>query len=295
MARALLLVAVLLARTSFAQPRTAVCLAGAPRTLTREHVHRSIAERLLLPLRANGSVADVFVVLSLRDAAPKEQQDNRFARVDATESDVRAALAALAPRDVEIREASAAPPANPACAFRGFMGEGADNLARSLAQPAKWETCWRMLLRAESADGARYDFVVRARPDAWWFGAHPAPAAFDARRAAAHRLHSDWHFVLPRALAEAVMAGMIRAYRACNASLPKREAWKIRKHSSLEAWLLESMHDAAAAPAARIDFPMVVVRKSAREETAERYCRARRAISPAACLSGAYPDEALPP
>ena len=72
-ARALLLVAVLLARTSFAQPRTAVCLAGAPRTLTREHVHRSIAERLLLPLRANGSVADVFVVLSLRDAAPKEQ------------------------------------------------------------------------------------------------------------------------------------------------------------------------------------------------------------------------------
>ena len=41
---------------------------------------------------ANGSVADVFVVLSLRDAAPKEQQDNRFARVDATEGEGSPAL-----------------------------------------------------------------------------------------------------------------------------------------------------------------------------------------------------------
>ena len=286
------MVMMLLARSLSAQPRTAVCLAGAPRTLTREHVHRSIAEQLLLPLRANGSVADVFVVLSLRDAEPKDQQDNRFARVDATQSDVRAALAALAPRAVEIRESSAPPPANPSCAFRGFMGEGADNLARSLAQPAKWETCWRMLRLAEADDGARYDWVVRARPDAWWFGAHPALDALDARRATAHSMHSDWHFALPRALAEDVMVGMLRRYRECNATLPKREAWKIRKHSSLEAWLLENMHDAAAAPAARVDFPMVVVRKSAREETAERYCRGRHAISPAACLSGAYPTGA---
>ena len=39
-------------------------------------------------------------------------------------------------------------------ALRGLWGS--NNLARSLAQPAKWETCWRMLLRAESADGASY-------------------------------------------------------------------------------------------------------------------------------------------
>ena len=56
-----------------------------------------------------------------------------------------------------------------------------------------------MLLRAESADGARSTLSC-ARPDAWWFGAHPAPAAFDARRAP-RTACSDWHFVLPRALA----------------------------------------------------------------------------------------------
>ena len=39
-----------------------------------------------------------------------------------------------------------------------------------------------------------------------------------------------------------------------------------RRSEEPQAWLLENMHDAAAAPAARVDFPMVVVRKSAREE-----------------------------
>ena len=163
--------------------RTAVCLTGTPRTFTRPHVFRSISENLLLALNRTGAV-DLFVVLSLQDAPPKNQSGFSFTRVDAPAADVAAALAQLAPRarstsrarggDARARRALAQ-----RCRFRGFLGASLENFARSLAQPAKWSACYAMLARAEAEDGARYEWVVRARPDAYWFGAHPPLRALD--------------------------------------------------------------------------------------------------------------------
>ncbi len=282
--------------------RTAVCLAGTPRTFTRPHVFRSISENLLLALNRTGAV-DLFVVLSLQDAPPKNQSGFSFTRVDAPAADVAAALAQLAPRALDVAPRADAETLelgalwrDPRCRFRGFMGASLENLARSLAQPAKWSACYAMLARAEAEDGARYEWVVRTRPDAYWFGAHPPLRALDRARATVYHLHVDWHFVLPRALAEPVMVGMLQRFRACaNGTLTKSKVRKLRKHESLESWMKETMHDAAGAPAARVHFPLVVVRKSQHEESARTFCIEaagdRVNITYEACMRGAYPEE----
>ena len=275
--------------------RVAVCLAGTVRTLTREHVFESIAERLVGGLQAGRT--DVFAVLRLEDTSPKRQRGWNFASVPASHDALTRALGPLRPRAVVIEEEERVGLINPRCQLWGFMGHGADLTMRSVAQPASWERCLRAIRRAEAADGRRYDLVVRARPDAWWYRNSP-PACSLMDRLSAHQYafgerggvapdqwgHIDQHFVVARRGADAIFSGMMDEYRRCNGTT--------FPHSFLESWLLTTFQEVSKQEnltLARVNFPHVLVRSDARQPSAEGHCN-RAGISFGFCMCGAYPE-----
>ena len=58
----------------------AVCLTGTARTLTRPHVHESIAEKLVGGLQANHTAVDVFAVIRLEEHLSKRRPDSYTVR-----------------------------------------------------------------------------------------------------------------------------------------------------------------------------------------------------------------------
>ena len=217
-------------------PRVGLCLAGHPRTFTRPHVYNSIRSNLIGGLNAR---VDVVAIMSLAYLPPKLHgwaSPPSDSAVSTTA--LQKALAAIRPRAVVLDNDSGGGGAgygtglNPRCATpHGFMGSDAhgsgQHVMRTVAQPASWSACLDLLEGFEREDGARYAFVVRSRPDAWWFRPHPAASCLSPRVIYVH----DWldmHFVLPREAAPAIMRGMLHEYTNCNATFP---------HAALEAWL----------------------------------------------------------
>ena len=275
-------------------PRVALCLAGHPRTFTRPHVHGSILQNLVGGL---GGEVDVFAVLGIGDANPKQQQKKWQApSVAFDEHALTLALDSLRPRSVVRTNSSWLRP-NPACKSSPtkFMEH---NLERVLAQPASWATCYQELSRLEGLSDPpfRYEWVVRTRPDLFWLDRHPSVWQLRGMRArAAPRMASpvgdrrtreqrgqgklalimnqwpcDQHFALPRAAARSIMEGMARGY-AAGCPTGSFERWP-----NLESWLLASLNataNALGAPLVQFSFPFAVVRNSSLAPSAREFCQ----------------------
>ena len=268
--------------------RVAVCLAGHPRTFPRTHVHDSLVRRLLIGMQVEH--VDVFAILPTGDAPVKNQKDWNFSRVDGSVDGFWRAIAAIRPR-VVLRPNTTRLDLNQRCVSSyGFLKSDPQ---RFLAQPMMWAACYEHIERAEREDGVAYDFVVRTRPDAYWFRPHsPLCARKDTRWDAAQTIvangyplsdgfpgHNDQHFVLPRAAAGHVLR-MVERYWSCDGAFP---------HPSLEYWLAAVIRETASAhnmSVHRHRFPFVLVRNSSREPSAascEKIPRGCRDV---------YPEEA---
>jgi hypothetical protein len=257
--------------------RIAVCLAGHPRTFARRHVYTSIGEHLVGGLRAHGAKVDLFALLKTGDAPVKKQGGWNFSQVEDNSDATWAALAVLKPRAVLRLHRNHLPP-HQRCldGKRGGMGMGSLGLDRSTVQPALYATCFDIVTKAEALDGAQYDWIVRSRPDAWWYAPHPplcetAPGAkCSAMAHGTHGSYLDQHFALPRIIAH-VLRDLADQYMACNG---KNTTWEF---VSIEHWLLANLNAATQAvdlpPPLRVSFPFVLVRKSASEPSAKVLCR----------------------
>ena len=258
--------------------RIAVCLAGHPRTFARRHVYTSIGEHLVGGLRAHGAKVDLFALLKTGDAPVKKQGGWNFSQVEDNSDATWAALAVLKPRAVLRLHRNHLPP-HQRCldGKRGGMGMGSHlGLDRSTVQPALYATCFDIVTKAEALDGAQYDWIVRSRPDAWWYAPHPplcetAPGAkCSAMAHGTHGSYLDQHFALPRIIAH-VLRDLADQYMACNG---KNTTWEF---VSIEHWLSANFNAATQAvdlpPPLRVSFPFVLVRKSASEPSAKVLCR----------------------
>ena len=290
--------------------RVAVCLAGHPRTFARRHVYTSIGEHLVGGLRAHGAKVDLFALLKTGDAPVKEQGKWNFSQVEDNSDATWTALAVLKPRAVLRLHRNHLPP-HQRCldGKRGNMGMGSLGLDRSTVQPALYATCFDIVTKAEALDGAQYDWIVRSRPDAWWYAPHPplcetAPGAKCS--VMAHKTDGaggagfiDQHFALPRIIAH-VLRDLADQYMACNG---KNTTWDF---INIEHWLSANFDAATQAvdlpQPLRVSFPFVLVRKSASEPSAKAFCRMQsRSLHGASfkarktwvdtCMDGAYPSE----
>lgn len=232
-----------------AHARVAVCLAGGVRTLVRPNVARSLATNLLGGLAAH--ITDLFAVLRAADVAPKgtASQNEHASVAPASRAELTRALGVLAPYlralvldHEEVGDGGGGAvaygtPYNPKCTLRGFMGRSVSHSMRSLAQPASWSFCMSLIEEAESRlhRGVQYEWVVRARPDAYWHWAHPPACALDARALYVH-VWNDHHFVLPRRHAPPVMHEMIASYTRCDG---------VFAHETPERWLTSALLNAA--------------------------------------------------
>jgi hypothetical protein len=201
----------------------AVCLVGAARTLSRPHVHRGIATHLLKALRA--ARADVFAVLKLHDAAPKQDANFNFPAVDDSAGGVTVALASLRPRAVMLDDGGGAPPVNPHCGLAGYLASW-KHVERALSQWRPLGRCLDLVEEAEARDRATYSRVLRTRPDLLWIRSHPPLSRLanaSIAYADARRPQLDWHYVLPRAGAAAVL----RLYERCT-PLPAPHCARLR-------------------------------------------------------------------
>jgi len=270
-------------------------------------VYTSIGEHLVGGLRAHGAKVDLFALLKTGDAPVKEQKKWNFSQVEDNSDATWAALAVLKPRAVLRLHRNHLPPHRRCLdGKRGNLGMGALGLDRSTVQPALYATCFDIVTRAEALDGAQYDWIVRSRPDAWWYAPHPplcetAPGAkCSAMAHGAHGSYLDQHFALPRIIAH-VLRDLADQYMACNG---KNTTWEF---VNIEHWLLANFNAATQAvnlpPPLRVSFPFVLVRKSASEPSAKVFCRVQsRSLHGAStsqvrktwfdtCMDGAYPSE----
>ena len=267
------------------KPRAALCLSGHLRTFARPHVHASIAANLVGSLDAN---SDIFVALRDGDAPTRRQRGWSFSPVTADKAAVSAAVAALQPRFVWHARADAVAWLQPSAGCKMKNGSWmATYTSRVLGQLSLWAECHHAMLRAEAEDGKPYEWVVRTRPDAYWYAPHPRLCSLAPHIVAQNTGHNmgfvDQHFVLPRAAAEPVMLGMAAQFRACNGSWP---------YSDLEHWLLDSLTASAARIGAlvkRVRFPVAIVRNDSLEPSAQRFCEnPGHNISTADCMRLVY-------
>jgi hypothetical protein len=87
---------------------------------------------------------------------------------------------------------------------------------------------------AQEDGGVRYQWIVRARPDMYWYDAHPALCG-SVDRIVQHKFpHAQWfeggefddqYFVMPRTHADAVFGGMARNCTHCTRPLDDGAAW----------------------------------------------------------------------
>ena len=282
--------------------RIAVCMAGHPRTFARRHVYSSIGKHLLGALRAHhNATVDLFALLKSGDATPKQQSGWDFAEVPEVVDETWAAVAALRPRLVlRLRR-------NHLLRHKRCGDMDTTKSDRSISQPAMFATCLDVIERAEALDGERYDWIVRTRPDAWWYSDHPPLCATinDPRCSLMlHRLpcsggtygYIDQHFALPRAAAP-VLRALADQYLSCGAN-GTSTTWNF---NSNEHWLSANFDQAVQAldlpPPQRPSFPFVLVRKSAREPSAKTFCcmhHGRGQKWHDECMAAAYPGEVLP-
>ena len=147
-------------------PRIAVCLVGFVRTLSEPRVYNAI-ERALRPPDAS---VDFFGAVSL-GANESDTAKGQWGTV--RHSDLKAALAVLRPRAWE-EHVPQAPKA--ACGLS------------CMRQYERLQRCVSMIAKQERLSGARYDWVVKARPDLT-FG--PRRQNFSAMRLRDNTVYKD--------------------------------------------------------------------------------------------------------
>ena len=263
------------------KPRVAVCLTGHARTFLRPHVRASILRNLLWQRAAQAQI-DVFAIISAGDSYKRMGGWNTSLVMAADDAELAASVSSLSPRVFQIVRRPWLQP-NPSCNVSSAYFRR--NHERVLAQPSAWAQCYDNIERAERADGAMYDWVMRTRPDAFWYSPHPRlcrprehlhPIVLNAAP------FLDNHFVLPRSAAYQVMRHMAMGYTRCNTT------WEL---NSLEHRLFVYAHETAVrlnVPLERWAFPMTVVRSSAAEpHAAIMGCQA--AHTPVICMRLAYP------
>lgn len=278
-------------------------------------MHGNLSANLLGGLKAK--VVDVFAVMPSSDAPRKAQAGMNFDPVDNDEALLQSALSTIRPRAIR-RIKHVDVKTNKACKVSGSFGT--HDPERLFAQPSHWRACFDMVQRAEREDGALYDYVVRARPDGWWFAQHPPLCGADKQSRPAVHIHTihgkrdcirsaghgqppplDQHFVLPRAAAAAVMSGMATSYEHCVGWLRANN----RTVNNLETWMYYTLRELRSLPIVCHVFPFVIVRKDSGQPSAAMMCAHNypgawdpindtRVETPErrACYRGAYPNEA---
>lgn len=278
-------------RPESAQARVAICMTGHLRTFGRSHVHGSIREHLIGGLSRLGALVDLFAVLGTADAPVKSSRDPwRLTPVVGERAIDELALQSLHPRQVVwVKQPWLQP--NHKCRLANAAARML--LERGIAQPSAWATCYGLLEHAERADQLTYDWVIRTRPDAWWYAPHPPLCSGKACPIVLHRHpcdrrngYSDHHFELPRSAAAGVLRGMALTYQECNTTLP---------YTRLEDWLGGAVATTGrnlGLPSFQTKvMPLVLVRNSSTEPSARILCRCTHPEIDL-CLRGAYPSEA---
>lgn len=240
--------------------RIAVCIAGAPRVFTRQHVHRSIADMLLKPLVE--WVVDVFASLVMLDQRPPsdyDQPDWHATAVNPSMEEVAVALSVLMTRAVVLVNESRAV-VNPQCDLTGFLATHAERFM------AQWNTigrCLPLIQAAEATDAFAYTHVILTRPDLFWALPHPAPDLWPMNASWTDRRHPqvDWHWVVPRAVATSALR-LYSRYQACNVSDKARAGSRWVFHGGDNEHMVERVLRAAGAPLRETLFPMLLVRES---------------------------------
>ena len=238
----------------------AVCIMGGARSFVQPHLHN----RMHKSMRSLASHVDFFAVLSTQDNIPASTQEGwNFTRFGSTSDD---AVLNILQRWPRIR-AIAFYNSGDAYALANYECKG--YAPRYIMQLFGWSTCMDQMEQAEAADGAQYEYVIRTRPDLYWRAVHP-PLCAIGHSVLTHTPHTDQHFVLPRAVAPAVMRDMYVAYRHCDARhlppQPELTAWLVR---AAEAGCSNTARPCAVHTRT---LPFALVRASADEPSARELC-----------------------
>ena len=156
-------------------PTAAFCLTGHPRTF----IHPEAQQSIVRALKSFGAHAYTFFVMTDDDGGSSWAHPP----IRSSASDVHAAMAVLRPKVVDygtlnVSLASYAAERRKAC---GMPPEG---LTRAIGSRPFMQTffeshhklraCHEHVMRYEAQHRMRFDWIVRMRPDAWFFGSLPA-------------------------------------------------------------------------------------------------------------------------
>jgi hypothetical protein len=253
-----------------AEHGTCACIIGEPRSLTVPCVHRTLRARFLEVLAARGPLS-VAILLKranatssgiawTQGAAPSTEllqmgePSTTYKAYRAPPSDVaiqRAlqhlrSTAGLEQLDMRWLPDWSEQPAcgrdMPPCVLSGAASPTTE---RFLAQQRNFEACLAAVEEREAVRGARFEMVVRTRPDLWWQNtALPdlrgvfMPARYDKYRSACERAQpftltkpylavSDWLVATPRRLAHAALGYMRDLCTECTSRLPHAGSWAL--------------------------------------------------------------------
>ena len=246
--------------------RVAVVFAGHARTFAKPAVHGSILRHLVRPLRENGEAAVFWLFSEAPGWSPRVR-----ARLEELFQPAAQAVAilpeeglggewhapCLAPRPPDL---SGVPPTYK------FFAEPREALRTARALFARLRAGFELVLFEERRSGRRFDWVVRARFDAAWYGPAPAlrlvePPSRRAARAYVPGLTwngvNDQFAVVPRVLADDffdVGAFLLE----CAASGGPR--WAVPARVWQPETVLFSHLEARAVPFGRVTVPAVVHR-----------------------------------
>eukprot|EP00747_Dinoflagellata_sp_TGD_P209042 gnl/TRDRNA2_/TRDRNA2_82477_c1_seq1.p3 gnl/TRDRNA2_/TRDRNA2_82477_c1~~gnl/TRDRNA2_/TRDRNA2_82477_c1_seq1.p3 ORF type:complete len:224 (+),score=14.65 gnl/TRDRNA2_/TRDRNA2_82477_c1_seq1:206-877(+) len=155
------------------------------------------------------------------------------------------------------------------------------------------ESVFRLVEDAEAEDRSQYDWVLRSRPDMYWYDFHPPVCHFIPANAYANFATDehievdlgfvDQHFLLPRGIATNIFRGMAEEYRNCKGGEVA--------YDNLETWLLQSLFTATyyGTNLRRHIFPAVIVRRTRGEPSARQMCRGVP-LDTGECIRQAYPE-----
>ena len=170
-----------------APPRAAVCMTGAPRSMTRPESYQALQRNFL---SAWGADVHLFTLLTRPADAQKEKEITRV-----LDEHLRPTRRAWYDPLSSVGEV---------CGGRSIRQEDA-----KIAQLRQWAQCWKLIVDEEMEarrrpNGRQYSIVAKLRPDDFWFGPMLPYCAFSPRvayQSAQFDRFSDQFFMVPRVIA----------------------------------------------------------------------------------------------
>ena len=224
------------------KPRIAVCVGGSARTFVTPLVHRSLQENVVHALGA-----EVTLFGCLDHSGGSLWKDDVSSAPERSESGVIAAAqqAGISHLVVGKGLCGGAAHALPRChGHTVHTGHYADYAMSFLIQLRFRAGCFKMIRAHEQEQNRSFDAVLFARPDLVWYRAMLPWCYMNFHQA---RRKQDWVFLVPRALAEAVLWHPYRAYHSCERDFNTSE-------DIIESWLDKFWRDPTTI-AHRVDFP----------------------------------------